>query len=101
MGSAEAAIQHVEAEHRASKLQIKFAKIHGDVQEPETFEFLRRERIVCKGRCWVRPRQVQFRRMAELMAVEIVETSRSAVILRPMQKSIKHTEQRSVCCSTL
>ena len=48
-----------------TKLQIL-----GDTPEPETYEFLRRERMVCSGKCWVRPRQVHFRRMAELMAVE-------------------------------
>ena len=53
-----------------TKLQIKFARILGDTPEPETYEFLWRERMVCGGKCWVRPRQMHFRRMAELMAVE-------------------------------
>jgi hypothetical protein len=53
-----------------TKLQIKFSHVIGDSEQHEKYEFLRRERVVCNGKCWVRPRQTHFKRMAELMGVE-------------------------------
>ena len=53
-----------------TKLHVKFADVLGDSEVKDEYVHLRRSRVATKGRCWVRPKQEHFRRMAEPMSTE-------------------------------
>ena len=53
-----------------TRLHVKFADVIGDSEVKDEYVHLWRSRVAAKGRCWVRPKQEHFRRMAELMGAE-------------------------------